>query len=279
MNLEYFQSFLEAVNQRSLSKASERLNISQPALSKQIRKVEEYFNIQLLSRTTTGVELTEAGKVVFSRLPGILKEISSLQSEVNQLQNVFSYRIGTLPSLAGHYIPSKILKLKEKGHVPEVVVKNTSQEVFELLTKGEVDAAIIEEMSGQKSYWQKELFVEPFCLVVHMSNKLSKKNSVLVEELSNEEFVLYPSNCKIRQSISQRIQNLTIKSEVEFGEFLIGYVAAGGGVTVVPELTARNSGNPMVKAIPIRDSEMVRRISLITQSKETGKHLYPFFKQ
>jgi LysR family transcriptional activator of glutamate synthase operon len=278
MNIEYFYSFLEAVNQKSLSKASERLNISQPALSKQIRKVEDYFNMSLLSRTTSGVELTEAGKLVYNRLPIILKEMVAIQNDLNQLRNMKTYKVGTLPSLAGNYIPSKIVKLKEKGIITEVVVKNSSHEIYELLQNGQVDAAIIEELPIQKTFWKKELFTEPLVAVVHISNQLSKRKSVSLEEISDEEFVLYPSSCTIRKSLSERVKELKVKTEVEFGEFLIGYVAAGGGITVVPEITAKFTGHTMVKAIPICDEQLNRHISFITQTKETGKLLYQYFK-
>jgi LysR family transcriptional regulator, transcription activator of glutamate synthase operon len=278
MNIEYFYSFIEAVNQKSLSKASERLNISQPALSKQIRKVEEYFDMALLNRLTSGVELTEAGELVYNRLPNLLSEVVSIQNDLNHLRKVRTYSIGTLPSLAGNYIPSKVLKLKEKGVTSEVVVKNSSAEIYEMLKKGEVDAAIIEAMPISNTLWQRELFKEPLYAIVHVSNKLADKKSVSIDEISNEEFVLYPSNCTIRQSISRRVKELKVKTEVEFGEFLIGYVAAGGGITVVPEITAKYMGHTMVRAIPISDDQMKRHISLIAQSKETGKLLYSVFK-
>lgn len=278
LNIEYFTSFMEAVNQKSLSKASEKLNISQPALSRQIRKVEEYFDIHLLNRLTSGVELTKAGEVLYNRLPKILSEVDSIQDELNYFRKVRKYFIGTLPSLAGNYIPTKILKLKEKGITTEVVVKNSSAELYELLKNGGIDAAIMESLPKNKTLWQKELFTEPLYAIVHSSNKLVNKTSVSIEDISNEEFVLYPSNCAIRQAISHRIKEIKVKTEVEFGEFLIGYVAAGGGMTVVPEITTKFMGQNMVKAIPISDDQMKRHISLISQSKETGKLFYSAFK-
>lgn len=279
MNIEYFESFMETARQKSLSKASERLNITQPALSKQIRKIEDYFDSPLLIRSTSGVELTEAGEIVFNRIPNILDEITRIQNELKQLSEIRSIKIGTLPSLAGNYIPSKIVKLKENGIDAEVMIKNTSSEVYELLKKGELDAAIIETIPTNGSFWKMEIFTEPLYAIVHTSHQLSRKESVYLEELAEEEFVLYPSNCKIRQAISSAVKNLNIRTEVEFGGFLIGYVAAGGGVTVVPEISAKNSGNPLVKAIPILNPDMKRQISMIAQSKSTGKFLYPFFKE
>lgn len=279
MNIDYFYSFIEVVNKKSLSKASEQLNLSQPALSKQIRKLEEYFNCSLLNRTTSGVELSEAGELVYNQISQILRELESLQSKVNQMKKVQTYSIGTLPSLMGNYMPSRLIKLKKKGLNVKVVVKNTSKEVYELLKVGELDAAVIEGIPNSKPFWQRELFREPLYAIVQNTHKLAKRKFITTEEISDQDFVLYPPNCTIRQSISRQIKDLKVKTEVEFGDFLIGFVAAGEGITVVPEITAKVMGHSQVKAIPIKNSNLDRHISLISQSSETDKLLYSVFKE
>ncbi|MDP4086909.1 MAG: LysR family transcriptional regulator [Bacillota bacterium] len=278
MNIEYFESFIETVKQKSLSKASEQLNITQPALSKQIRKIEDYFETSLLNRSTSGVELTEAGKLVYKKISRVLEELSLIKNDLKEFRQVRNYKIGTLPSLASHYFPSKILNIKEQGVDTELVIKNSSPEVYELLTKGELDAAIIDEIPINGFYWKKEIFAEPYYAIVYKSHPFSKNEFIYLEDLIDEEFVLYPSTCTTRQTITRVLEKLNVKTEVEFGGFLIGYVAAGGGITVLPEIVAKNNGNPMVKAIPILNN-VKRHISLITNSKSTGKFLYSFFKE
>lgn len=276
MNIDYLHSFIKTVKQKSLSKASEKLNLSQPALSKQIKKIEEYFDTVLLKRSTSGIELTESGKLFFERIPKILDELSAIQNDLKQMNNQ-RFIIGTLPSLAGHFIPSRILKLKEEGIDIEVLVRNTSGEVFELLKKGDIDAAIIEEMPLNRLYWQKKIFEEPFYVVVHQSHRVSNYESIYLEEILHEDFIMYPSNCTIRKCIEQIAGGLKVKTEVEFGEYLIGYVAAGGGTTVVPQITAKHLGYSIVKAIPLENKNLRRGISIISQSKSVGKFLYRFF--
>jgi LysR family transcriptional regulator, transcription activator of glutamate synthase operon len=282
MDIEYFNSFLETANQKSLSKASIQLNISQPALSKQIRKLEEYFEMPLLHRSTSGVGLTEAGDLLYKRIPQILADLKSIKSDLQIMKEVKRYKIGTLPSLAGSYIPSITFKLKENGIDSDIFVKNTSFEVLDLLKKGELDVAITEKIAVNKAIWRRDIFEESFYAVVPNTHKFAKEKSVFFEEIANEEFVLYPPTCSIRQCISHLMEkiegNLLVKTEVDFGEFLIGYVAAGGGITVVPEITAKYLGHPSVKAIPIKNIDARRQISIFSNSKTAGKFLYPFFK-
>lgn len=278
MNLEYFNSFIETVNQKSLSKASERLNLSQPALGKQIRNLEDYFGTELFIRTASGVEVTDAGELVYKRLPLILAELKLLKEDVRQLTGGRTYSLGTLPSLAGNYVPINLQKFKSKGLEIDVSVRNTSEEVVELLKKREIDFAIIEKMPSSSNFWQKDLFKEPFYAIVPNNHKLANETSIHIEELSEEEFVLYPSNCQIRQSIHHFLKNIKIKTEVEFGGFLIGYVAAQAGITIVPENTAKYIGHPLVKSIPICTPNLNRTISLISYSQAPGKLLYSILK-
>jgi LysR family transcriptional activator of glutamate synthase operon len=114
MNLEWFHGFLEASRLKSLSKASEKLNISQPALSKQIRNLEEILGVELFKRTAVGVELTEEGTLLHKRIQPILSEMESLRKDLLNLQKVSSVRLGTLPSLATYYLPQKVFEMEFK---------------------------------------------------------------------------------------------------------------------------------------------------------------------
>lgn len=171
MNIDYIKSFIETVNQKSLSKASERLNVSQPALSKQIRKIEEFFDTVLLKRSTSGVELTEEGKLFYERISKIHNELISIQNDLKRINEFRSFIIGTLPSLAGNFIPSKLLKLRERGIDTKVVVKNTSEEVLQLLKKGDITVAIIEETPISGFFWKKESLKNHFMLsfIIHIN--------------------------------------------------------------------------------------------------------------
>lgn len=278
MNIEYFKSFVETANQKSISKASEKLNLTHPALSKQIRKVEEYFEVSLFIRSSSGVELTEEGKMLYGRIQHILDELSVLQVDFKKMNQSHSYTVGTLPSLAAYYLPTRILRLEEKKIQIETVVRNTSLEVMELLQKGEIDAAVIEQASLHTTYWNKELFQEPFFMVLPKTHTLAQAESISLENINQENLVLYPPNCSVRKKITDILHAKglvpNVRTEVDFGDFLFGYVAAGAGLTIVPEISAHHLGHSMLTSIPLINAKAKRTISLISQSDIIGKFLF-----
>src|SRR5699024_6300319 len=108
MNLEWLQSFYDAVEQKSFSKAARINNLSQPALSKHIKNLESTLNVQLFYRNHSGSELTEVGQYFFETITPILSDIKKIKSELHDFQNKQPLVIGSLPSLAKYYLSPKI---------------------------------------------------------------------------------------------------------------------------------------------------------------------------
>jgi LysR family transcriptional regulator, transcription activator of glutamate synthase operon len=283
MNIDYFASFVETAKQKSIFKASQNLNITHTALSKQIRRVEDYFGVALFTRSTSGVSLTEAGDILYRRIEPILEEMALIQADMNKFSEKKSIVLGTLPSLAAHYLPKKIMTLQEKGIEVEIVVRNTSLEIFDLLKSGTVNTAVIERLPVHKSFWITDLFEESFYAVLPQNHQLFCKEYIAVANLATEPLVLYPAECHVRKTMTSVFakHNIvpTIRTEVAFGDFLLGYVAAGAGITVLPKTAVEHLGHNTLKALPIRDTEAKRTISLICASEQYGFLLRKYFKQ
>ncbi len=278
MNLEWFHSFLATARLKSLSKASEQLNLSQPALSKQVQKLEEALGVVLFTRSPAGMELTEAGTVLLTRIQPVLDELEAIRKDLQNLHDPMTIAIGALPSLAAYYLPPRILGLRQQGMEIDIRVANTSFEVFRLLEQEAVDVAVIETKSLTRSLWSAELFFEPYYAVFPADHPLRSRWTVTLSDIASEPLVLYPLGCDVRQSVVQafheRRMEPRIASEVAFGEFILGFVAAGAGITIVPKLIAEHIGHLPLSAAPISDFPAVRTVSLVARSRQTGKKLY-----
>lgn len=282
MNIEYLENFVEAVTTKSISKTSERLNLTHTALSKQIRRVEDYFGVDLVSRSPFGIELTEAGSVLFERIQPLLAELKAIELELQKYAEKKTISLGTIPSLAAYYLPPRIVSLKEKGIEIDITVRNTSEEIINLLQAKVIDAAVIERLPTHKFFWTHDLFDDPFYAVFPKNHPYSTKNSIALPELANESFVVYPANCTIRKTITNNLtkHHITPKIgvEVDFGEFIPGYVAAGAGIAILPKLAAEHLGHDTLKTIPITDVNAKRIITLLSASENTGRLLLQSFK-
>lgn len=282
MDLIYYESFIETANQKSMAKASEKLNLTQPALGKQIKKLESYYGVQLVKRSSTGIELTEPGRRLYERIRPVLQEMDSIRNEMHHFAGLKKLNLGTLPSIAAHYLPQRIYRLEQKQVVVDLSFRNTSNEIYELLKEGRLDGCVIERLPFHASFWSSDLFTEPYYVVVPERHPLSEEESVSLSQIACEPLILYPPECSIRKKVVSLMDDLqvrpSIKMEVPFGDFIVGYVAAGAGITVVPELIAAHVQSTSVRTIPLRDPGARRTISLVSPTEATGKFLLPYLK-
>lgn len=281
MNIELLRHFTEIVKLKSIAKASERLSLTPPALGKQIRLLEAYYGVSLLKRSPTGVEPTEAGMLLIERVQPLLVRHESLRAELLRFRDKRRLEIGTLPSLASRYLPDKALKLERSGIEAGIVIQPTSEDLVQQLNEHKLDAVVTERPDGT-ALWSHDLFTEPFYAVVRSDHRLAGQPVVRLADLQEEAFIMYPPNCSIRRCVTGAFRSEgvepQVKSEVPFGEYLLGYAAAGGGITIVPESIVREMPHPQLRALRIDDPRTCRTICLLAADPETGKRLRPFFK-
>lgn len=281
MEIEFIESFLETAAHTSMAKASAKLNISQPALSKQIKKLESYYGVELLKRSPSGIELTEEGYLVVEKMRPLLQQIHSIKKEISSRRPINKLAIGTLPSIAAHYLPRRLLHLEENNIKSEVHFRNTSKEILELLNLKLIDCAIMERIDLHNSLWCKDLFTEPFFVVVSKDHPLAMKPIISLSDIIKEPMILYPPECSIRNKITVLLKEkyggeLNLRTEVNFGEFILSYVEAGAGITIVPKLICDHMNNLNLTKIQIAEPEACRTISLVSNSKASGKLLYEY---
>ncbi|HEY9606478.1 MAG TPA: LysR family transcriptional regulator [Allocoleopsis sp.] len=281
MDIEWLECFAEVVKCKSLSKASEHLNISQPAASKQIKKLEEELKVSLFQRTSSGMELTEAGVFFWERIQAVLSELRSIRHELENFYEPKRIRLGTLPSLATYYLPPRILNLRKTGIEVTIQVAHSSEEILECLKSGTVDAVLMEVGTVESFFWSLPVFSEPFYAILPKTHRLSQHHSICLEEIKDEPLVVYPPNCDVRQSITRAYQErgfeAKIDSEVAFGESILSFVAVGVGITFVPQTIADRIGHLSLSAIAVTDFGHSRTIHLVARSERIGKVLYRSF--
>lgn len=278
MNVEWFHSFIAAANQKSFSKAAQISNLSQPALSKHIRNLENNLGIELFHRTSIGIELTEAGDRFYTRITPVLTELTAIREELQQFSISNPITIGGLPSLATYYLPNKMNELKQLGRPITLMIQNTSNELLQSLDKGRLDAVFVDAKYTGESLWNWELFSEPYYAVFPLNHRFNSRIAVELEELCEEPLIVHQAPCDSRKDIVEQIQSLgytpNIISEVNFGDFVFGAVTSGMGITIVPELMAKNIGHLQLFTLPINNFGRSRTISLVTKHKELGSKLY-----
>lgn len=278
MNTEFLKGFLETARTKSISKASEALHISHTALSKQLRSLEQQFDVQLLVRSSQGVELTDAGKVLYESSSALLDQLSVLTRALEPYKIWQCIRIGTVPDIASQYLLASLHNLKKHGHEVDLVYRQSTTDVYKMLFNGEVDLVVAERISMHPSIWVGDLHREPLFVVMPKEHPFAAKEAITLSELSSQPLVLYVEGCTIRAKLTDlfAVMNhpMNIKTEVNFKEVILGYVGNGGGLTVLPEPYIKQLSTDRLVSVPLSHPDAFRTIAVFSTNRAKGQQIF-----
>ncbi|WP_050614932.1 LysR family transcriptional regulator [Bacillus testis] len=277
MRTEWLESFLVTAATKSLTKASEQLHMTQPALSKQMRKLEEDLGVTLLIRTATGVQLTKAGEALYEDIQPVLQEVRSIRKKLLNMQKNSELTIGTWPSIASYYLPYKIAEAREAKQDVNIKIAYDMDDLFNQLATGKIDAAMLDDSLMKHSYWSKPVYREPFYLFVNKRHPLAKQDGkhIHFRQFKDEPLVVLPPSCDVRMLVEQAYkmhgEHLTISAEIDFAQSIIGFISANLGISILPEIFTHTIDRSVIKVFPIADFKIDRQISLVAPNPEIGK--------
>lgn len=205
MEIRELRSYLAVARHENMTRAAEELHVSQSALSKQVRSLEEELGCKLFERRSFGIALTEEGRLLCERAASLVAMADKIEEEFDALDNVIGGKIyfGLAESFQVKYLAREIKKLKESCPGLEYhVVSGTSAQVTGLLDAGVIDFAVLAEVPDPSKY-ESVVFPERESWGVIMATgcDLAKKRTVTVEDL--EGLPLFCSDQAWRNDIPQ----------------------------------------------------------------------------
>ncbi|SFM49809.1 hydrogen peroxide-inducible genes activator [Shimia aestuarii] len=236
--LRYFEALAQ---QRHFGRAADICAISQPALSVQIKELEETLGVQLFERSARNVRLTSFGEDFAVRAREILRSIEELGDMARAAQTGFSgrLRIGVIPTIAPYLLPSIIGALSQRYPDLDIHVRETlTSTLLRELSEGRLDTAILALPVDEPGFEEIALFSEEFVLVrpgwdgdkpVPSGEDLRKMRLLLLEE----------GHCFRDQALAFcNVRNALPKEGLDGSSLstLVQMVGAGIGVTLIPEM-------------------------------------------
>jgi len=192
--LAQLRSFLAVIEEGSLNRAAARLRLSQPALSRQMQALESEVGGRLLERSSSGVQLTDAGHALAERAAAVLAGYDAAMAEARRLARgqKEELRIGYLGSTAQNYINPALVALRARH--PEVKVRLSDLspgEQLEALRRGEIDVALIgqEGAMASRDFYTRKLATLPVVAILPADHPLAGRRKIRLEELKGERFV------------------------------------------------------------------------------------------
>ncbi len=193
-HLHYFKAVAEELNFR---KAADRLFISQPGLSRQIRQLEEELSVTLLDRDQRNVSLTAAGTYLKAEVDFLLNHLETIKGQLNQIQagKIGELRIGFLGSASNQIIPRLMSKLNAHQPLVNVNLEELSNSLqVEMVQKDKLDIGFVRLNSVPDELEMKTIARDSFSLVVPKNHPITAVDFISMNQFKEESFVLFSSD-------------------------------------------------------------------------------------
>lgn len=172
-------TFLKVVQHRSYTKAAEDLNLTQPAVTQHVKKLEGYYDCQLIQIEGKAVHLTEQGKILYNYANFQNANEKQLIDQLNKVEAPI--KIGATLSIADYYLPAYLSSyLKQYEDIPSVTVKNT-ESIIEMLLNNDLHCAFIEGIFDKSLFHFYELFNTRFVPVARKGHPLEGREVSLAD--------------------------------------------------------------------------------------------------
>lgn len=279
MNLRDLR-YLDAVaTYLNFGKAAKAVHISQPTLSMQLKKLENYLGVQLFERNNKRVLLTSIGQKIAQHAKQVLFETQQLIDIAKFASDPMAgeLQIGIFPTLAPYLLPKIIPALsKQYSLLKLLLVEEKTDVLLDALLNGKLDIALIALPIADKRFKTIKLFTEAFYLAVPTQHLLSKKTAVQYADLHDQTLLLLEEGHCLRDQALALCQLFHGSERQDFRatslETLRQMVAANSGITLIPELAIRKDIG--IKYLPFANHHPSRTIGLVFRKSTARTQLF-----
>ncbi|MBK6612556.1 LysR family transcriptional regulator [Ottowia sp.] len=192
MDIRQLRTFVQVAEMRSITRAAAALHTAQPALSRQLRLLEEELGETLFERGERGVTLTAAGEQLLHRATSLVRDFDSLKTDLARRSRALSghVRFGVPKSLMESYVAPAVAEFHETyPAISMALIEGTTLELREQVRMGALDLAIVSDLDRSPSARMQSLFREPLVLAAHAASKLRMSRPVSLRTVAEQVLV------------------------------------------------------------------------------------------
>ncbi|HXW10081.1 MAG TPA: LysR substrate-binding domain-containing protein [Steroidobacteraceae bacterium] len=245
MNLRDLRYLVALADERHFGKAAERCFVSQPTLSAQVRKLEEYLGVPLVERQPKRVALTPTGEKVVRRARALLQEADAIVELAKNDRDPLAgpLKLALIPTVGPYLLPHVVGRLrKELPRLKLMLYEYQTEPLLEKLRAGEIDLGVLALPVPLDGLESAELYDEPFMLAMPAAHALADVERVKVDDLRGETLLLLEDGHCLRDQALEVCSRIRVSEAQDYRatslETLRQMVAAGHGITLLPELAA-----------------------------------------
>lgn len=279
MELRHLKYFLAVAEELNFTKASEKLFISQPPLSRQIMELEEELQVKLFIRNNKKVELTEAGKYFEKEVTALFQNLERITIKTKKIAENISgeFRIAYISSIYSTVISDLIKHLKEQfPYVNFKLFEVSTTKQIAALEQGKIELGIIRSPVKSPKIKSQLWFQDGFS-VVYNKNQIQINSEKEIPNLKDETFVFFnkdyaPHYHEILLELCA-FYGFTPKVVHESNNInsIVQLVKNGLGISIVPSNIAKNNSDPEIGFIELKKVSLYTDVSLITSREDDSE--------
>jgi len=243
VNLKDLKYLVALADTGHFGRAAERTFVSQPTLSTQLKKLEDYLGVTLIERQPKNVQLTEVGKEIVARARRMLLEeeeiIELARNNTDPLAG--KLKIGLIPTIGPYLLPRVMQRIRKA--LPQLglmLYEHQTEPLLKRLRDGEIDLGIMALPVAQEGLESRKLYEEAFTVALPNDHPLALKSAVRVGDLKGQTLLLLEDGHCLRDQALEVCSRVEVREAEDFRatslETLRQMVVAGLGLTLLPEL-------------------------------------------
>ena len=279
IKLDDVQAFVAVAELSSFARAADELNITQSALSRRIKKLEDILGARLLDRTTRSVSVSIVGEEF---LPEANRIVAEFQQSLSDLHDLIQVRTGSVAmstnmTVADTLLPDIIAQFKEEN--PRVrlrLTESSSPNALDRVLRRESELAIAQFGEGHPELDFEPLFEDRFVLVCHKDHPLARKSKLTWKEIEPHNFIRMRTGSGttnlLNRTLGEKLKYLS--GDIEIGHFnaLLALVGKNLGVSAIPTLVQLKRTDLDLVVRPVTDPDISRTLGIVTNR---GRSLSP----
>jgi LysR family hydrogen peroxide-inducible transcriptional activator len=242
MNLKDLKYLVALADTGHFGRAAERTFVSQPTLSAQLKKLEQYLGVQLVERAPKNVQLTEVGRQVVVRARRMLDDGEEIVALARNFTDPYAgkLKVALIPTIGPYLLPRVMQKLRKA--LPQLglmLYEHQTDPLLKHLRDGEIDLGIVALPIAHDGFETRSLYEEAFTVALPNQHALAAKSTIKVSDLKGQTLLLLEDGHCLRDQALEVCNRIDIREAEDFRatslETLRQMVVAGLGITLLPE--------------------------------------------
>jgi LysR family hydrogen peroxide-inducible transcriptional activator len=242
MNLKDLKYLVALADTGHFGRAAERTFVSQPTLSAQLKKLEDYLGVKLVERQPKNVQLTDVGRQIVVRARRMLNEGDEIVALARDNTNPLSgkLKIALIPTIGPYLLPRVMQKIrKAMPDLKLMLYEHQTENLLKRLRDGELDVGVVALPVDEEGLESRELYKEAFMVALPSNHPLERKSTIKVQDLKDQTLLLLEDGHCLRDQALEVCSRAQVREHEDFRatslETLRQMVVAGLGITLMPE--------------------------------------------